>query len=128
MVQTAAKGFGVVFLLVGILGFIPAATPDGHLLGIFHVNGAHNIIHLASGVAALVAGAMSAQAARLYFQVFGVVYGLVTVLGLFYGDKDLLGFIAHNKADIALHFVITAAALYLGFMTKPNGDVKPAAD
>src|SRR5438132_3618228 len=47
MIKTAALLFGIVFLLIGILGFVPAVTPDnGMLLGIFHVNTAHNIVHL----------------------------------------------------------------------------------
>ena len=46
MVKTAAVLFGVVFLLVGILGFVPAVTKDQMLLGIFHVNAAHNCVHL----------------------------------------------------------------------------------
>jgi hypothetical protein len=54
MVRTAAKLFGAVLVLVGILGFVPGiTTDDGHLLGIFHVNAIHNIIHLASGAVAL---------------------------------------------------------------------------
>ena len=89
LVQKAATTFGVVFILVGILGFIPAFTPDGHLLGIFAVNGVHNAIHLLSGIAAL-ALSRTHKNARLYFQVFGVVYGLVTLLGLFYGDSAIL--------------------------------------
>lgn len=116
LVQRAATVFGAVFILVGILGFIPAFTPNGHLLGIFEVNGVHNVIHLLSGVAALVLS-RTHKNARLYFQVFGVVYGLVTLLGVFYGDNDLLGIVAHNIADIFLHLVITAAALYFGFGT-----------
>lgn len=114
LVQKAATVFGAVFILVGILGFIPAFTPNGHLLGIFEVNGVHNFIHLLSGVAALLAST-SHKNSRLYFQVFGVIYGLVTLLGIFYGDNDLLGVVGHNVADIFLHLIITAAALYFGF-------------
>lgn len=120
LVQKAATVFGAVFVVVGILGFIPAFTPDGHLLGIFEVNGVHNMIHLLSGVAALILS-RSHKNARLYFQVFGVVYGLVTLLGIFHGDNDLLGIVAHNVADIFLHLIITAAALYFGFGT-PRDD------
>ena len=116
LVQKAATVFGAVFVVVGILGFVPAFTPDGHLLGIFEVNGVHNIIHLVSGVAAL-ALSRTHKNARLYFQVFGIVYGLVTLLGVFYGDNDLLGIVAHNVADIFLHLIITTAALYFGFGT-----------
>lgn len=119
LVQKAATVFGVVFVLVGILGFIPAFTPGGNLLGIFEVNGVHNWIHILSGVVALLAS-KSHKNARLYFQVFGIVYGLVTLLGVVYGDNAILGIVAHNHADILLHAIITAAALYLGFGTPRN--------
>ena len=121
MLQTAAKLFGAVFILIGVLGFIPAFTPDNHLLGIFHVDALHNIVHLASGAVALVTGFTSARAARAYFQIFGIVYGLVALLGLFTGDGELLGIMAHNWADFVLHVVIASAALYLGFGTPRQG-------
>lgn len=114
IVQKAAIVFGAAFVLVGILGFIPAFTPNGNLLGVFEVNGVHNMIHLLSGIVAL-AVSRSYKNSRLYFQVFGIIYALVTILGLFYGDNDLLGIVAHNVADIFLHLIITAAALYFGF-------------
>jgi uncharacterized membrane protein len=116
MVRIAARIFGIVFLLIGILGFFPVFTPNNNLLGIFEVNTVHNLIHILSGLAAL-AGSTSYAYSRLYFQVFGVVYGLVTLLGVFYGNSALLGIVAHNVADIFLHAVITAGALYLGFGT-----------
>ena len=68
MVKTAAVLFGVVFLLVGILGFVPAVTKDQMLLGIFHVNAAHNCVHLLSGVVALLCGMCGAGASRWYFR------------------------------------------------------------
>lgn len=116
MVQTAAKVFGVVFIVIGLLGFVPALTPNGNLLGIFEVGLVHNLVHILSGVAALVLSS-SYSGAKTYFKVFGVVYALVTVLGIFYGDRALLGIMNHNIADIFLHMVIAAAALYLGFGT-----------
>ena len=116
MVKTAAVLFGVVFLLVGILGFVPAVTKDQMLLGIFHVNAAHNVVHLLSGAIALFAGMTSAGAARVYFRVFGVVYGLVAVMGFMMGDGMLLGLISNNTADTWLHVVIAATSLLLGFM------------
>jgi uncharacterized membrane protein YfcA len=67
MVKTMAVLFGVVFLLVGILGFVPAVTKDQMLLGIFHVNAAHNCVHLLSGVVALIAGMAGAGAGPLVF-------------------------------------------------------------
>jgi uncharacterized protein DUF4383 len=116
MVKTAAVLFGVVFLLVGILGFVPAVTKDQMLLGIFHVNAAHNCVHLLSGVVALFAGMTSAGAARWYFRIFGLVYGLVAVMGFVMGDGMLLGLISNNTADTWLHVGIAAVSLILGFM------------
>lgn len=116
MVKSAAVLFGVVFLLVGILGFVPAVTKDQMLLGIFHVNAAHNVVHLLSGAIALFAGMTSAGAARVYFRIFGVVYGLVAVMGFMMGDGMLLGLISNNTADTWLHVVIAATSLLLGFM------------
>jgi hypothetical protein len=115
MVKTMATVFGVVFLLVGILGFVPGITENGHLLGIFHVNTAHNIVHILSGVAALIAAGISFKAAVNYFRIFGLIYGLVAVLGFFGGDQPVLGIIANNTADNWLHVAIALVALTLGF-------------
>ena len=119
MIKSAAVLFGIVFILVGILGFVPGVTDNQMLLGIFHVNAAHNVVHLLSGAAALFAGMTSAGAARIYFRVFGVIYGLVAVLGFMMGDGMLLGLISNNTADTWLHVVIAAVSLLLGFMPAP---------
>ena len=50
MAKTLALLFGVVFLLIGILGFVPAVAPNEMLLNIFHVNAAHNAVHLLTGI------------------------------------------------------------------------------
>jgi hypothetical protein len=115
MLSKFAKAFGAVFLLIGVLGFIPAFTPDNNLLGIFHVDAMHNLIHLASGVVALLCGFAGDRASRRYFQIFGIVYGLVAVLGFISMDHDILGMVANNMADNLLHVVIAGTSLYLGF-------------
>lgn len=124
MLRKASMAFGIVFVAIGLLGFIPALTPNGNLLGIFHVDAVHNIIHLASGVAALLA-ASSAAYSRLYFQIFGVIYALVAIAGFIPGlvteDMKLLGLFHINMADNWLHVVIAAAALYLGYFYREDG-------
>jgi len=109
--------FGTVFVVIGILGFALGITSNGKLLGLFEVDATHNIIHLLSGVLALTAAWTSAKYAKLYFQIFGVVYGLVTVAGFIQGDIAL-GIIGVNLADNLLHLVITATALAIGFGMK----------
>ena len=115
MLKTVAKIFGIVLILTGILGFVPAFAPNNHLLGVFHIDTLHNFIHLGSGLAALTCGFLSVRAARLYFQIFGVIYALVAALGLAYMDNDILGVLANNMADVLLHVVIAGSALAFGF-------------
>jgi hypothetical protein len=118
MVKTMAVLFGVIFLVVGILGFVPGATKDEMLLGIFHVNAAHNVVHLLSGAVALFCGMSSFSASRMYFRIFGLVYALVAVLGFMNPGEHtmLLGLISNNTADTWLHVGIAAVSLILGFM------------
>ena len=124
MIQKLAWVFGIVFLAVGIAGYVPALTPNGMLLGIFMVDGMHNIIHILSGLAAIL-GAWGLFAPRLYFQVFGVVYAIITVVGFVQGDT-VLGLIMTNMADHILHLVLSVALLYVGFGMK-EGSGMPAA-
>jgi len=118
MLKMASIAFGVVFLLAGVLGFVPGITTNEMMLGIFHVNVSHNVVHLLSGAVALIAGLTSTAYARIYFRVFGVVYALVAALGFYVGNGMLLGLISNNMADVWLHAVIALVALWLGFMAK----------
>jgi hypothetical protein len=118
--KTIAIVFGIVLVAAGLLGFVPALNPGGKMLGIFDVNAAHNVVHLATGVIALVAGFASDKASKIFFQVFGIVYAAVAALGFYYGEALLLGVVSNNVADTWLHVVIAVIALYLGFMMQPS--------
>ena len=113
--KTIAMIFGAAMLIAGIAGFVPALCPDGKLLGLFAVNGVHNIVHIATGAIAIFCAMSSALAARRFFQIFGVVYGLVAALGFFTPEGALLGVIAHNRADMWLHVAVAAFSLFMGF-------------
>ena len=128
MVKGAAILFGIVFLAVGILGFVPGVTTTGAdgmpmLLGIFMVNAAHSMVHIASGVLFLIAGMAGAGPARLWFRIFGIVYALVAVLGFMTPNGMLLGLISNNMADTWLHVVLAVAMLFLGFVAKDTATV-----
>lgn len=113
-----AKVFGAVFLLIGVMGFVPGVTTDeGLLLGIFKVSGLHNVIHILSGVAALLA-AKSEDHAKTYFWVFGPVYAVIALVGWLQGDT-VLGLIDVNTADNWLHTVLAAALLGVALTVKP---------
>ncbi len=115
--------FGVVFLAVGVLGFVPGITNDEDLLlGIFQVSALHNVIHILSGSAALLA-ASDDKYAQLYFRVFGAVYAVVALVGWIQSDT-VLGLIDVNTADNLLHTVLAIAILGVGFAVKPSSTVK----
>jgi uncharacterized membrane protein YtjA (UPF0391 family) len=115
MLRTIAIIFGILFLIAGVLGFYPAYSPDGQLLGYFMINPMHNLVHIITGIVALWVGFTSAHASKIFFKVFGVIYVLVALLGLYYGEHAIFGLIANNMADVGLHFVVGIIALFLGF-------------
>jgi hypothetical protein len=117
--QRMALLVGAVFLLIGVLGFVPGVTTTDEegmklLLGLFMVGTVHNVIHLASGVLALL-GSGSPSGARSYFLGFGAVYALVTLIGFIQGDT-VLGIIHVNLADNLLHLALAVLLLGLGLM------------
>lgn len=100
---------GAVFILIGLLGFV-----NDPILGIFEVNPMHNIVHLVSGILAVVfAGKPEAQA-RKFALILGIVYALVTILGFIQGEGDLLGLVEINNADNYLHVLLTVVLLAIG--------------
>jgi hypothetical protein len=130
MLKKVSLVFGVVFLLVGLLGFVPGVTStadDGMqlLLGLFMVDSVHNVIHLLSGVAGLI-GAVSDVYAKWYLVGFGVIYGLVTLVGFF--DQTIFGLLHVNTADNILHLVLALGLLGagLGITTTNDTSVKKA--
>ena len=119
---------GLSLLLAGILGFVADAsftTGDGidgdRLLSIFEVNGIHNLVHIASG-AVLLAASPKRASARTVAIGFGVVYGIVTIIGLIDGE-DVLGVIPVNPADNVLHIALSALGLITGLMSRGSDDV-----
>jgi Domain of unknown function (DUF4383) len=113
-VQTLALVVGVVFLIVGVLGFIPGITADfdrltfaGHhsdarLLGLFQVSVLHNLVHLLFGVAG-VAASRSKGSARAFLVVGGFVYLVLWVFGSAVDEDSATNFIPLNPADNLLH-------------------------
>ena len=123
MVKTAAILFGIVFLAVGILGFVPGITTDQMLLGIFMVNPAHSMVHIASGVIFLIAGMAGAGASRMWFRIFGIIYAIVAILGFMTPNGLLLGLITNNPADTWIHVILAVAMLFFGFVAKETATV-----
>jgi hypothetical protein len=121
--QHYCLAFGAILVVVAIAGFaINSSFAMGdhvmgsRLLGLFEVNGWHNVVHLVSGVAALWFSRQPAGARSFAFAIGGV-YGVVTILGIAYGGSGLLGMIAMNTADNFLHLGIGAAGVLVGVLS-----------
>ncbi|PPK97908.1 uncharacterized protein DUF4383 [Kineococcus xinjiangensis] len=124
---TIAKAVGAVFLLVGVLGFIPGITTNfgqmtfaGHesnafLLGLFQVSVLHNVVHLLFGVAGL-AMSRTAAAARSYLMIGGAIYLVLWLYGLVIGHDSPANFVPLNTADNWLHLVLGVAMIGLSLI------------
>ena len=116
MAKMICKILGVVFVLVGICGFI---VPD--LLGA-HLTPAHNLVHIVSGAIALYFGfAGSASAARGFCLIFGIVYLLLGAAGWFVGTGpdhmfNVGALLMLGKADHIIHVVLGVVFLIGGLL------------
>lgn len=127
--RVMARLFGVIFLIVGIAGFIPALAPAhshpdvsmdsslGLLFGLFPINTLHNVVHLIFGLWALIASS-SFTASRVYFRSVAVIYALLAVMGAISAGNlyTTFGLIPLYGNDIWLHALIALASAYLGFL------------
>ncbi|WP_449062783.1 DUF4383 domain-containing protein [Planomonospora algeriensis] len=123
--QLAARVVGIVFLLVGVLGFIPGITSNvdqlqfaGHhsdamLLGVFEVSILHNLVHLLFGVAGL-ALSRTWSGARNFLVGGGAVYLLLWLYGLLIPHDSSANFVPLNTADNWLHFFLGLGMIGLG--------------
>jgi hypothetical protein len=136
VVQTVALIYGVIFLLVGIAGFIPGLTSNydtmqfaGHhseamLMGVFQVSILHNIVHLLYGIAG-VALSRSAGNARHYLLWGGVVYLVLWLYGLFVGHDSPANFVPLNTADNWLHLGLGVTMVALSFLRRDRHGAEP---
>ncbi len=126
--QLASLVIGVVYLLIGIVGFFItgfdnfASHTDETLLG-FEINPLHNIVHILVGVAGI-ALSRTLRTARTYGWLLAVAYGATFLYGLFAaGREDAVNFLSLNAADNILHLLSALAGLAIAL-----GPVRTAVD
>ena len=126
-IQSVALLVGVVFLVVGILGFIPGITSnydqlkfaghnsDAQLLGIFDTSILHNIVHLLYGLAGI-ALARTIDGARTFLVGGGLVYLVLFVYGAIWHGEAGSNWIPVNWADDILHLALGAGMVIVGIV------------
>jgi hypothetical protein len=139
-VRNFAVLYGVIFLIIGIAGFIPAfLTPlgpehpelavtagSGLLFGLFPVNVLHNIVHVVFGVWGL-AASRSVAGSVLYARSVAVIYAVFVLMGLFPFLRTTFGLVPLYGHDIWLHLLLAAVAAYFGFVARPGPVTADAA-
>ena len=132
MIKTVCNIIGAVFVLAGLIGFFAPGLAGLHLSTV------HNLIHLASGAAALYFGlSATLSAARLFGIVFGAVYLLLGLVGFLLGTpgtptmagmaadsrlfKLIPGVLELGTVDHLFHLLGGIVFLGAALLTKPNG-------
>ena len=129
--RTFALIFGIVFLIVGVAGFIPGLSEEVHgghpgvsidassanVLGLFPVNILHNLVHLAFGLWGL-AASRSWGAAKGYAKGVGIAYAVLAVMGLIPGLNTMFGLTPLFGNDVWLHALLAAVAIYFGWFNR----------
>jgi hypothetical protein len=124
-IQKLAAVFGVVFILVAIVGFIapggmamqptdPATAAKA--LGMFPVNLLHNIVHLLFGLWGL-AASRSWSGSKSFLTVGGAIYLVLTIVGFL--SPSGFGLVPLGGNDIWLHAVLAIVMLGIGLTAKP---------
>jgi hypothetical protein len=138
--RTFALIAGIVYLAVGVLGFVPqlltappASAPalgihafHGYLLGLFPVNLMHNLVHIAIGAWGI-AAYRGATNARTYAKALAVIYGILALMGLIPALNTLFGLAPIHGHDVWLHALTAAIAAYFGWAAKASAIPTTAA-
>jgi hypothetical protein len=121
-----------VFVLVGVLGFVPGVTSnydtlqfashhsEAKLLGLFQVSILHNVVHLLYGIAGFVM-ARSFSSAKLYLIGGGAIYLVLWIYGLVIDKESAANFVPVNAADDWLHFVLGVGMITIGWFLGRRG-------
>ena len=130
-VKTFALFIGIVYVVAGVAGFIPAlmgpvpadAPPVGVtsfyglVLGLFPANFLHHLVHIALGAWG-VAAARTLSGARSYSRSLAVIFGLLAVMGLFPTLNTTFGLIPLYGHDVWLHGGTALVAAFFGWVFK----------
>ena len=114
--------FGVVFIAVGLLGFVSNPIIGISENAIFHADTMHNIVHIVSGVLFLLVALAAPASSRRFLLLFGIVYFLIGIMGFFTmgttGMGEVLGFLHVNGADNYLHVGLGLIIFIAGIASK----------
>lgn len=124
MAKTIALLFGLIYTIVGILGFVPslggtfAISPPTTLLYYFPVNVLHNIVHLVIGIAGLVMSRTEASGAS-FCKIFGTLLIIIGLVGFVWPANLDASLLPLRGNDVWLHLGSGVVLLIFGLASKP---------
>ena len=120
--KTAALAIGIIFIVVGLLGFIDNPIVGSSEKAIFHADTVHNMVHIISGLLFVLVAMAAPASASTVMIIFGIVYLLIGILGITSvgenGMAKVLGFLHVNAADNYLHIALGIVIALAGMITR----------
>lgn len=120
--KTAALAIGLIFIVVGLLGFIDNPIVGSSENAIFHADTVHNMVHIISGVLFVLVAMSAPASASTFMLIFGIVYLAIGILGITSvgeeGMAKVLGFLHVNAADNYLHIALGIVIALAGIITR----------
>ena len=121
-IKTSALIIGLIFIAVGLLGFIDNPIIGTSENAIFHADTTHNLVHIGSGILFLLFALAAPGSTGTFVIIFGIIYLAIGVLGLIYfgakGMGTVLGILHVNGADNLLHIGLGVIILIAGVASR----------
>jgi hypothetical protein len=118
--KTAAILLGLVFLAVGLLGYVDNPIISSSDKAMFHTDSIHNIVHIASGALFLLLALAAPGSVGGFLKLFGLIYLVIGIVGMIQiGSQDMMklfGFLMVNKLDNYLHIALGIIIFLAGFL------------
>lgn len=132
-IRRFALVYGIVFLVVGIAGFIPGLVmplepqhPDlaveagaGRLFGLFPVNLLHNLVHIVFGIWGIAAW-RSVLRSLTYARSVAIIYAVFVIMGVIPVLHTAFGLVPLYGHDVWLHILLAGVAGYFGFVARAD--------
>lgn len=123
--KTAAILIGLIFIAVGLLGFVDNPIVGASEKAIFHADTTHNVVHIVSGVLFVLIALAAPGAAAGFLMFFGIIYLAIGVIGFVTigkeGMGEVLGFLHVNANDNYLHVGLGIIIFLAGVVARKPG-------
>jgi len=114
--RLGAALLALALVFAAVTDYVPAFRDEGgKVFGLFALDVYKDALHLASGLWGAVAAAMSRRAAEAFLRIFGVLYLVDGIIGMFTGSGFLdLSIITEGVRDVPVTIKILSSLPHVG--------------